>query len=201
MSISLQDYHCNPLKAGQILKQLCKERGISQNSHAAQIGVSYDKIGNNYAGKVQNFSFEFVLKSCVLLQIPMEVFLLLLLEQEDIDFRDRVLLYNNKDNDVTPASDLPPTLVPDGVPSTVTAVAAATTAVPLPDVISMDRATYCLRDDLQAVLARVERHHSDQIAQLVESRRLLIEQHDKAIEVLREQIARQDELIRTLIAR
>lgn len=206
MSTSLADYHSNPVKYGAILKQYAKEGSFSQASHARHIGSTYDTVGNNYAGKVHNFSFDFVLKSCILFGVPLDVFALLLLQDEDIDFRDQLLALCSRPHggaEVTPVTDISAAVVEAVVPDTVAAVASAIAAVPDAEVAPAP-ATGSVpspQDCASAVLARADQDHADIVAHLAESRRLIIEQHDKEVAVLRAEIERQDALIRTLLDR
>lgn len=164
---TLESFHFNARKSGQIFKQLCKERGVSQAALAAQTGVSYDTVGNVLAGKIQDIQFERVFKFCAVLGVPIEVYMLLMLKDEEIDFRDQVLLYNPAKDESTPVSD-----VPDKTPSPVTeAVAAAAQAATVPqemqEIVPEGRNMYT-RDDLVALLNRMERQHAQHIAHLQE---------------------------------
>lgn len=163
MAHSLESFHFNARKAGQIFRQLCKERGVSQASLAAQSGTSYDTVGNVFAGKVQDIPFERVFKFCCVLGIPIESYMMLMLTDEDIDFADRVLLYNSHEDEIIPASDIDPAQATAPVPDTVVAVAeAAASAEPphadaVPSVVSP--CTGYSRDDVSLLLDRIERQH------------------------------------------
>lgn len=119
MSNSLVSFHFNPFKLGQICKQYAKDRGFSQAVMAARTGLSYDTVGNIYAGKVQKIPFEYVFKFCVVLAIPIEVVMMLMLKDEDIDFAEQVLLYNTVEDKPVPVEDAVPDLVPGDVPAAV----------------------------------------------------------------------------------
>lgn len=201
MSHSLVTFHFSALKAGQIIKQYCKIRGISKAALAAKTGISYDTVDNFFQGKVKEVQFERIFKYCVVIGIPIELFMLQMLDGEDIDFSDDVKLYNNSE-DATSAAELPAGALSDAVPDTVAAVASAvmqvTESVSVPHVD--DGGAYSMREDLHETLARTERHYNEHIADMAESRRLLIEQHDKEVAVLCQQLERQDQMIRTLLA-
>lgn len=163
MAQTLESYHFNPRKAGQIFRQLCKERGISQASLAAQTGTSYDTVGNVFAGKVQDIPFERVFKFCCVLRIPIESYMMLMLKDEDIDFTDRVLLYDSHEDEIIPASDIDPAQATAPVPDTVVAVAEAAAAADPPHADSLPAAippcTGYSRDDVSLLLDRIERQH------------------------------------------
>lgn len=200
MPHSLITFHFSALKAGQIIKQFCVVRGVSKASLAAKTGVSYDTVDNFFQGKVKEVQFERIFKYCVVLGIPIELFMLQLLEGEDIDFADDVLLFNPTE-DASSAAELSSDAVSDAVPDTVSAVASAVTqaAKSVPDMHAEYVPSYPVQGDLPDVLARTERHYADRLADMVEARRLLIEQHDKEVAVLCQQLDRQDQLIRALL--
>lgn len=163
MAQTLESYHFNARKAGQIFRQLCKERGISQASLAAQTGTSYDTVGNVFAGKVQDIPFERVFKFCCVLGIPVESYMMLMLTDEDIDFLDRVPLYDSHEGEITAASDVDPAHVTAPVPDTVVAVAeAAAAADPTPAEALAAASSPCTgyaREDVSLLLDRIERQH------------------------------------------
>lgn len=125
---SLVAYHFNSIKFGQICKQYAKERKVSQPAMAAATGLSYDTVGNIYAGRVQKIPYEYVLKICAVLEIPLMAITMIMLKDEDVDFLDKVLLYNTADDAIVPVEDAVPTLVPAETPETVIATAANVTA-------------------------------------------------------------------------
>lgn len=154
MAFSLESFHFNPIKFGQIVKQYAKERGISQGTMAARTGMSFDALGNLYGGKVQKPAFETVFKICVVLGVPVEVIMMLMLKDEDIDFGDKVLLYDTNQDTVVKAVNAVPSFVPDAVPDTVaekaTAVAAA---MPTGSVVEHVATTALSLDELKAAHA------------------------------------------------
>lgn len=169
MPDSLISFHFNPRKSGQIFKQLCKERGVSQAVLAAKTGTSYDTVGNVFSGKVQDIQFERVFKFCTALGVPLEVYMMMMLKDENIDFEDQVLLYNPQKDDVTPVSDMESTQIPSPVSDAVVAAAVAATAVPAPDAVSISDDTRIVyaREDVTAILDRFERQHARQTADLL----------------------------------
>lgn len=165
MPQNLVSFHFDPRKSGQIIKQLCKERGVSQASLAAQTGMSYDTITNCIGGKVQDLRFERVFKFCVVLGIPMEAYLLLMLKDEDIDFLDDVLLYDVKDNETTPATEIPAEILPEAVPDTVVAAVTAV-ADTTPDANTTPTLPHYARDDVSAYVAVLDKFHDARVADL-----------------------------------
>lgn len=171
MSESLITFHFSPYKTGQILRQYAKDRGISQAAMAARIGLSYDTVGNIYAGKVQKIPFEYMFKMCVALAIPIEVIQMLMLKDEDIDFEDQVLLYEPTKDKSIPAVDAVPSLipseVPDAVADTAVAVAAAAPAIAAAAASAPDMSrTYFTSDDIQIAVSRAQADHSAHVQDL-----------------------------------
>lgn len=154
MAFSLESFHFNPVKFGQIVKQYAKERGISQATMAARTGMSFDALGNLYSGKVQKPAFETVFKICVVLAVPVEVIMMLMLKDEDIDFEDKVLLYDTTQDAVIKAVNAVPSFVPDAVPDAVADTATAVTAaMPTGAVVEHVASAVISPDELKAAHA------------------------------------------------
>lgn len=174
MPQSLVSYHFNSYKTGQIIKQYAKDRGVSQASMAAKTGLSFDTVGNIYAGKVQKIPFEYLFKFCVVLAIPIEVFMMLMLKDEDIDFEDQVLLYNTIEDKPVPVADAVPSLiagaVPDAVVDTAVAVAAAAPALEAVVAATADSShTYFTADDVNDAVDKVRKSYEAHISDLKEA--------------------------------
>lgn len=183
MPQSLEQFHFNPIKFGQIVRTFAKDRGISQVSMAAKTGLSYDTVGNIYTGKVQKIPFEYVFKICVVLGIAMEVLETLMLKDEDIDFE--VLLYDTHKDTNIPINDAVPSLVPGPVPESVAnAAIAAVNATPPPSEVP---AGYYTIEDLNRAVAQANAKHELIIAHMAESRDHLIQQHERHISDLKAQ--------------
>ena len=130
MSYSLRDFHFSPVKLGQILKQLRLDKDISVSYISKHTGITRDTLDNILSGDVRDVKFEQIFKLCCVLEIPIEVLLLLMLKDEDIDFVDQVLLYDNKEDEAIPATDI--NTVPSTLPNTVVAAAEAVAAADNP---------------------------------------------------------------------
>ena len=176
MSVSLEHYRINPVKFGQIIRVYAEERGISQAAMAKRAGCSGDTIGHIYAGHAKKSpTFELVMKFSVILGVPIEVLELLCVKDEDVDFIERVPLYDPiRDEIIKPLEDVPsmsPAVVPDAVAATASAIAAAmptsTIAESVPQPASADAlvASYeariaDLKEQLAHERAASERHLS-----------------------------------------
>ena len=130
MPYTLQTWHVNPRKLGQILKQYIKESGYTVAHIQHETGISRDTIDNILSGKVQEVTFEKLLKICCSIHIPMTAVKMMLLADEDIDFRDRISIVDVSTGDVLPATDVDPSQLP--VPETVKVAAEAVAAAEKP---------------------------------------------------------------------
>ena len=130
MSYDIVSFHFNPIKTGQIIKQLRLDKKMSISCLARRCGTTYDTIDNIERGRVQDVKFEMIFKMCCVLETSIEVLMLLMLKDEDIDFIDQVLLYNKQEDEVIPATGTD--IAPASVPDTVVAVAEAVAATDMP---------------------------------------------------------------------
>lgn len=130
MSYTLKDFHFNAVKLGQILKQLRIDKNISIAYISKCTDITRDVLDKIFSGGVRDVKFEQIFKICCVLEIPIEVLMLLMLKDEDIDFADQVLLYDNKEDEPIPSTAID--TVPSSVPDTVVAVAEAVAAAEAP---------------------------------------------------------------------
>lgn len=134
MTQTLEMFHFNPVKLGQILKQFCKGKDISQTVLAKKTGISRDTIVKIFHGEVQETSFEKIFKMCCVLGVPMVVIEMLMIKEEDIDFADKIVLYDTSSGDVLPVTEVDTEQI--SVPDTVIAAAEAVAATEKPPVHS-----------------------------------------------------------------
>lgn len=130
MPYTLRDFHFNPIKLGQIIKQFCAEKDVRPSYVCKQTGITRDTFDNILRGSVHDIKFEQLFKICCVLEIPVAVIEMLMIRDEDIDFADQVVMYDAANNDVLPVSDVDAEQVP--VPTTVVAVAEAVAAAENP---------------------------------------------------------------------
>lgn len=130
MACSLDKFHFNSVKLGQILRQFAEQSGVGKGSLSRMTGISRDTITNIYSGDTQEVSFEKVFKICVALGIPMIAIEKLVVMDEDIDFADKIVMYDTASGDVLPATEVDIKAMP--VPETVVAVAEAVAAADNP---------------------------------------------------------------------
>ena len=127
MACDLEHFHFNPVKLGQILMQFCAQYGISKTYLHKKTGISRDTISNIFCAETQEISFEKLFKICCVLGVPMVVIEKLMVQDEDIDFADKIVMYDTASGDVLPATevDIEKMPVPDTVIAAAEAVAAA----------------------------------------------------------------------------
>ena len=130
MACSLDKFHFNSVKLGQILRQFAEQSGVGKGSLSRMTGISRDTITNIYSGDTQEVSFEKVFKICVALGIPMIAIEKLVVMDEDIDFADKIVMYDTASGDVLPATEVDIEKMP--VPETVLAAAEAVAAADNP---------------------------------------------------------------------
>ena len=132
MTYTLRDFHFNPIKLGQIIKQFCAEKDVRPSYVCKKTGITRDTFDNILRGSVHDIKFEQLFKICCVLEIPVAVIEMLMIRDEDIDFADQVVMYDAANNDVLPVSDVDAEQVP--VPTTVVAVAEAVAAAENPPI-------------------------------------------------------------------
>lgn len=96
MQKSIQAYHFDQKKAGEILKKWVKDSGLSYSDVAEQTGYTMDTINNSLSGKIKEPSLERVFKIAVLTGHSVCEFLRLMLEGEKLDFADRIHVLTDK---------------------------------------------------------------------------------------------------------
>lgn len=167
MAESLESYHVNTIKVGAVLRQMAKEKHISQEKMSAKTGLSYDTVGNIYAGKTQKLPLEYFMKICIILETSFESMILLMLKDEDIDFADRILTYDARKDIEVPVLDVLPSMTPGVVPDAVTDTAAAVTiATSAMDAAPMSEVAHT--DDLKPIVDAIRHEYEAHIADLKE---------------------------------
>lgn len=130
MSDTLRSFHFNPVKLGQIIKQMMVERKVSNGLMQKMTDISRDTIENIIKGKNQDIKFEQLFKICCVLEIPVAVIEMLMIKDEDIDFAEHIVYYDAVNGEVLPAADVDAAQMP--VSDTVVAVAEAVAAADKP---------------------------------------------------------------------
>lgn len=117
MQKTIQSYHFDQKKVGEILKKWVKDSGLSYSEVAEQTGYSLDTINNSLSGKIKEPSLERVFKIAVLTGHSVCEFLRLMLEGEEIDFADRIHVLTDKPLHVVKYTDTLPAKTPTTVPA------------------------------------------------------------------------------------
>ena len=130
MPQNLVQFHFNPSKLGQILLQFSLQYNVSKSALSKKTGISRDTITNIFSGDTQEVSFEKLFKICCVLGVPMVVIEKLMVKDEDIDFADKIVMYDTASGDILPATEVSLDKMP--VPDTVIAAAEAVAAADNP---------------------------------------------------------------------
>lgn len=158
MKKSLKEFHFDPEKSGQILKDWAKGAGKSYQKVAEETNYSYDTINNSLHGKIKELSLERVFKVSVCTGHSVCEYIRLMLKDEDIDFADKIHVLAGDDYTLVPYKEATPEPVHDRVQGRV-----PDTRIPQ-DVYAlvMEKA----REVNQANLERFSNMHKDHIAML-----------------------------------
>lgn len=179
MKKSLITFRFDPEKSGSVLKRFAKDAGMSYQKLADSIGYSYDTINNSLSGKIKELSLERVFKICTITGHSVCEYLRLMLQDEDIDFADKIHVLREADFVLVPYAE---TTVQD-TQKTETAVQ-NTVNLAVVEQNPMYQAAYQAmmkqaNDTHQANLDRFKRLHEDYV-------HLLDEGHKEAMEDLEE---------------
>lgn len=173
---NLKNYHLDQKKSGMILKAWIKDAGYSYSDVAEETGFSLDTINNSLSGKVSDPRLERVFKIAVITGHSVCEYLQLMLEDEDIDFADRVHVLRSDEDMHLRTIDTAPQ---------------ASHASPEHN-ISQDEMNSIL-DRFKRVYESVINQLRDQIAQLKESRKIMKEQYEQQLQKMEEQQRMHDE--------
>ena len=130
MTCTLQEFHFNSIKLGQIIKQLCADKKIKASYICKCTGITRDTFDNIIRGFVHDIKFEQLFKICCVLEIPVAVIEALMIKDEDIDFADQIVYYDAANGEILPIAEVDAAQIP--VSDTVVAVAEAVAAAENP---------------------------------------------------------------------
>jgi DNA-binding Xre family transcriptional regulator len=153
MSCTLRDFHFNPIKLGQIIKQLCAEKEIKASYICKCTGITRDTFDNIVRGAVHDVKFEQLFKICCVLELPLAVIEALMIKDEDIDFEDQIVYYDAANGEILPITDVDAAQIP--VSDTVVAVAEAVAAAENPPTPTQNTRT--AEEHIAFLQAHVER--------------------------------------------
>lgn len=212
---TLAAFHFDPKKSGQIFKDAAKEKGLSHQKVADLTGITYDTVSNSFGGKINELSFERVFKFCAAFGIPVDAYIMMMLQDENIDFSERVLFFDSiREQAVSYAQ-----VSPEPTPGThAQDVDRSPMLFPLDDHVHFSRENHeqlldrfkaihtRYADQMQAYyeseITRLDKIRSDmksqyegQIAQMKESRAMMKEQYDSQIATMTAQHDREREAL------
>lgn len=105
MKKSLITFRFDPEKSGSVLKNFAKGAGMSYQKLADSIGYSYDTINNSLSGKIKELSLERVFKICTITGHSVCEYLRLMLQEEEIDFADKIHVLRETDFALVPYTE------------------------------------------------------------------------------------------------
>ena len=179
MTHNYEDFKLDLVKAGAILQSLRDECNMSRSYTADHLGETQDIIRNIEKG-YGALSLERAIKFCMLYEIPIITLVMMLTKDSPQEVRDAILVYDHRNDGATPITDASVPDVPALIPAAVVDAAEAAPAVaPMISVPTLPE--HYSREELRALLDRIEHAHAAHVSDL------------------RDQLARQDEIIRQLI--
>ena len=181
MTHNYEDFKLDLVKAGAILQSLRDECNMSRSYTAEHLGETQDIIRNIEKG-YGALSLERAIKFCMLYEIPIITLVMMLTKDSPQEVRNAILVYDHKNDDATPITDASVPNIPALIPDTVVEAAEAAPAV-APIIPAPTLPEHYSREDIRALLGRMEHAHSEHVADL------------------REQLVRQDQIIRQLLER
>lgn len=105
MAQNLQNFHFDQDKSGKILNKWAKDAGVSIKTLGDDTGYTFDTINNSLHGKIKDLSLERVFKIATRTGHSVCEYILLMLQDEDIDFADQIHVLRNPDMILVPLND------------------------------------------------------------------------------------------------
>lgn len=105
MAQNLKNFHFDQDKSGKILNKWAKDAGVSIKTLGDDTGYTFDTINNSLHGKIKDLSLERVFKIATRTGHSVCEYILLMLQDEDIDFADQIHVLRNPDMILVPLND------------------------------------------------------------------------------------------------
>lgn len=105
MAQNLQNFHFDQDKSGRILNKWAKDSGVSIKTLGDDTGYTFDTINNSLHGKIKDLSLERVFKIATRTGHSVCEYILLMLQDEDIDFADQIHVLRSKDMILVPLNE------------------------------------------------------------------------------------------------
>lgn len=105
MAQSLKNFHFDQDKSGKILNTWAKDAGVSIKTLGDDTGYTFDTINNSLHGKIKDLSLERVFKIATRTGHSVCEYILLMLQDEDIDFADQIHVLRSKDMILVPLNE------------------------------------------------------------------------------------------------
>lgn len=105
MAQNLKNFHFDQDKSGKILNKWAKDAGVSIKTLGDDTGYTFDTINNSLHGKIKDLSLERVFKIATRTGHSVCEYILLMLQDEDIDFADHIHVIRSPDMILVPLSE------------------------------------------------------------------------------------------------
>ena len=105
MAQNLKNFHFDQDKSGRILNGWAKDAGVSIKTLGDDTGYTFDTINNSLHGKIKDLSLERVFKIATRTGHSVCEYILLMLQDEDIDFADQIHVLRSPDMILVPLND------------------------------------------------------------------------------------------------
>lgn len=105
MAQNLKNFHFDQDKSGRILNGWAKDAGVSIKTLGDDTGYTFDTINNSLHGKIKDLSLERVFKIATRTGHSVCEYILLMLQDEDIDFADQIHVLRNPDMILVPLNE------------------------------------------------------------------------------------------------
>lgn len=105
MAQNLKNFHFDQDKSGKILNKWAKDARVSIKTLGEDTGYTFDTINNSLHGKIKDLSLERVFKIATRTGHSVCEYILLMLQDEDIDFADQIHVLRNPDMILVPLND------------------------------------------------------------------------------------------------
>lgn len=105
MAQDLKNFHFDQDKSGRILNGWAKDAGVSIKTLGDDTGYTFDTINNSLHGKIKDLSLERVFKIAIRTGHSVCEYILLMLQDEDIDFADQIHVLRSKDMILVPLNE------------------------------------------------------------------------------------------------
>lgn len=196
-SQTLAEFHFDKEKSGNILRQWVDDSGLTRNELADLVGMSVHTLNNSLYGKVQDLTIDRTFKITTATGHSVCEYISLMLEDEDIDFADKVHVLRGGELHPVRYDHAPSTLpakpaepVSDSMLDRFKRVYEGTIEQLRSQILQLKESRELMREQYQQQLTAMERQHAAHNASMEAHHAEVTERLDREIERLHKQAAR-----------